>query len=244
VKKIKQFIPILLFFLSSFHLYSFADFKNTLPQKHAPETQIQIPAPKSEMKKNEKKNEKKNDSQSTESSLENDISKHNSNAPIYFEGGHAEGSKKTGVLNLIKNVLIIQDDVTLKSEKAQLISTPNSINENPNSHSNPIKQAIATGNVRILKKSSTLNPEIKATCDRVEFDIVNKILTLTGNAKVWRNSEYIHANTIEINLTSGDIHLTEPQGTVDPKSATKKQNRSTTPPAEARGLRREISKGD
>lgn len=221
MKNIKRFIPISLFFLNLFHLYSFADFKNTLPQKHVPETRIQIPATKSETEKNENKN----DPQSKESSLENDISKHNSSAPIYFEGGYAEGSKKIGVLNLIKNVLIIQDDVTLRSEKAQLISTPTSIHETPNLHSNPIKKAIATGNVRILKKSSALNPEIKATCDKVEFDVANKILILTGNAKVWRNSEYIHANAIEINLNSGDIHLTEPQGTVDPKSATKKQNK-------------------
>lgn len=209
---------MLLFFLNPLHLNAFADFKNTLPQKHFPEAQTQPPTPKLKVEQQEKKNT----AQNKESSLENDISKHNSNAPIYFEGNSADGSKKTGVLNLIKNVLIIQDDVTLKSEKAQLLSNPNSITEGSNSHSNPIKQAIATGNVRIFKKSSALNPEIKATCDKVEFDMVKKILTLTGNAKVWRNSEYIHANAIEINLTSGDIHLTEPQGTVDPQSATKK----------------------
>lgn len=213
----------ILYFLSPHK--AFCDFKNNIPQN---EIQNLKPETKGKTENNQQKKTQINSEKkipSEDDLFGNTITKHNSKAPVYFQGDWADGSKKKGILKLIGNVLISQDNLTLKSDKAQLIQKNDKIKSDsaPNAKST-IQQAVATGNVRIYKGTASLSPEIKASCDKVEFDIEQKILTLTGHSKVWRNAEYIHANSIEINLDSGDIHLSEPQGTIDPQSATKKKN--------------------
>ncbi|WGL58724.1 LptA/OstA family protein [Pigmentibacter sp. JX0631] len=206
-----------------FQFNSYADFNNELPTnlnlQENKETHSNTHNPSNTVRKkyeNDKK-EKINTEKGTKLPSENsDLAKHNVNAPVYFKGNSAEGSRKTGILNLLGNVEIIQDDTTLTSDKAQLFG---STGTTFGSGSRSIQKAIAIGNVHINKKSSLNSPEMKATANTIEFLVPQKIMILKGKAKVWKAQEYVNAEYIEMNLETGDIKLKEPHGTVDPKSS-------------------------
>lgn len=211
-----------------------ADFENTLPNNFNNSPNSKSPESsdsnntvrkKNETEKKSKENtSKKNPSSQDNSLINNDLAKHNSNAPVYFEGKTADGSRKSGILNLVGNVVIIQDDTKLTADKAQIIGNPGN---NFGSGSRSIQKAIATGNVHILKKTSQNAPEIKATANEIEFLVPKRIMILKGKAKVWKEQEFINAEYIEINLDTGDINLKEPHGTIDPRSsATLNKNNS------------------
>ena len=210
-------------FTCLFPFSSYADFNNELPVnpnlQENKESQSNTHNPSNTVRKkyeNDKK-EKINTEKSNKSTSENsDLAKHNVNAPVYFKGNSAEGSRKTGILNLLGNVEIIHDDTILTSDKAQLFGTSGTTF---GSGSRAIQKAIAIGNVRINKKGSTSSPEMKATANTIEFLVPQKIMILKGKAKVWKAQEYVNAEYIEMNLETGDIKLKEPHGTVDPKSS-------------------------
>ncbi|KAB8027763.1 lipopolysaccharide transport periplasmic protein LptA [Fluviispira multicolorata] len=203
---------IVLTFLISFEIK--ADFKKNLPEDYEYQNNNESIKPK-EKKKNEIEISKKSGSPKNDNDLKNDLANHNQNAPVYFEGNSAEGSRKTGVLNLIGNVVIIQDDLKLTANKAQIISSQG---KTFGSGSTTVKKAIATGNVNIYKKGTSNTPEIRAVANEIEFQVPEKIMVLTGKAKVWRNKEFVNAEIITINLNTGDISLKDPHGTIDPKS--------------------------
>lgn len=213
--------------LSSFFLFSkvYADFKNDIPledinntessknvhnshQKYAPTNNDKQKQPTASSSK-----EKMPDKNSTPSP---ELGTHNSRAPVIFSGQFGEGSRKTGILNLEGNAVIMQDDTTLKSDKAKIYSIPGTL---PTPGQSRVKRALAIGNVHILKKATPSAPEIKATADQAEFIALDRIIILKGKAKVWRVNEFLNGDTIKINLNSGDIEVQHPEGTFDPKSA-------------------------
>lgn len=222
--KIKQFFKLSIISFIFFH-YSEnanADFENTLPDNY-PAQKIQ-PSPENNNSKNTIRNKDEAEKKLKQNTvpakqdnglLNDDLTKHNSNDPVYFKGASGDASRKTGILNLVGNVIIIQDDTKLTSDKAQLIGKPGSTF---GSGSTSIQKAIATGNVHILKKSTPSAPEIKASANVIEFLVPTKIMILKGKAKVWKEQEFINAEYMEINLNTGDINLKEPHGTIDPRS--------------------------
>lgn len=210
-----------------FHIVqsSNADFNSNLPNNYvAPQPSISDPQDKNNTvgNKQESENKPKNNSKSskqTDNPTNEDFTKHNSNAPVYFKGKSADGSRKSGILNLTGNVVLIQDDTTLTSDKAKLIGKAGTNSFSSSSMS--IYKATAVGNVHILKKSTLNSPEIKASANEIEFLVPKRIMILKGKAKVWKGQEYINAEYIELNLNSGDINLKEPHGTIDPRNSTK-----------------------
>ncbi len=178
---------------------------------------------KYENDKKENINTDKKNKPANNGNIDSDFNKHNVNAPVFFKGDSAGGSGKTGILTLINNVEIIQDDTTLTSEKAQLFGSPGTT---VGSGSKAIQKAIATGNVHIIKKSTANAPDMKATAHSIEFLVPKRIMILKGKAKVWKAQEYVNAEYIEMNLDTGDIKLKDPHGTIDPKSSSNYNNNS------------------
>lgn len=198
---------------------SYADFKNSfsdniyIKKEAKPENlnQSELSIKKQIETEN---NKKKLNPKKTDEGIFDDFSKHNTTAPIYFQGRMAEFSKKNGILNLIGNVTLIQDNTTLTAEKAELIGKPDS---NFATGSTSIQKAIATGNVKVLKKGTTATPDINASASLIEFLIPQKIMILKGKAKFFKAQEVINAEYIEINLDSGNIRLQDTHGAVSPK---------------------------
>ena len=205
---------------------AFADFKNDLPADFPVQTPTKMDeknTPSTSHKKNTPT--KKSSVQTTptqspqnnkQGSFDSELGNHDNNAPVFFSGNQGKGSRKTGIFNLVGDAVIIQDDTTLKSNLAQIFSLPGTL---PTPGTSRIQRALATGNVRIFKKTTVSAPEIKATGDETEFLVPDRILILKGKAKVWRTNEYLNGDVIKINLNSGDIDIIRPEGTVDPKSA-------------------------
>jgi lipopolysaccharide transport protein LptA len=215
-------ISIMSFIFSNYSQNANPDFENTLPNNFIP--QKNQPTPEKNIPNNTIRNKDETEKKSKQNSitqkqdnglLNDDLTKHNSNDPVYFKGDSGDGSRKTGILNLVGNVIIIQDKTKLTSDKAQLIGKPGSTF---GSGSTSIQKAIATGNVHIFKKSSSTAAEIKATANVIEFLVPSKIMILKGKAKVWKEQEFLNAEYMEINLDTGDINLKEPHGTIDPRS--------------------------
>ncbi len=160
--------------------------------------------------------EAKQNSSENQGAFGSELGNHDSNAPVHFTGKHGNVSRKTGIMNLVGDAVIVQDDTTLKSNMAQIFSFPGTL---PTPGSSRIQRALATGNVRVFKKATASSPEIKATGDETEFLVSERILILKGKAKVWRSNEYLNGDIIKVELNSGDVHVIRPEGTVDPKSA-------------------------
>lgn len=213
-------------------LSAWADFKNDLPNSYPaepvpekPSVEKVHPEKHAAPKKSEKRStptplpasSQKSSPAEKDSGLFGDgVMQHDTAAPVYFQGKSGDGSRKLGVLNLTGDVLIRQSNTTLTSDKAHLFGTAGSV---PGSGTNSIQKAIAVGNVHILKKVSDKVPEMRAVGERVEFDVKARILVLKGNAKVWRADEYVNADSIQLNLDTGEMKLLDPKGTMNPKSA-------------------------
>jgi lipopolysaccharide transport protein LptA len=220
-------------FLLFFSLQAHADFMNDFPINSGSQTEDQKSIKhhhnkiqKKQSAPNDKKNLQENtqdhnssknvDDKTSSNQLSQDLGAHDSNAPVYFSGNHGDGSRVKGILNLIGNVVISQDNAILKSDKAQIISLPGML---PSTGGSRIQRAIATGNVHIVKKASASSSEMTATGDEVEFIVLQRILILKGKAKVWKASEYLNGDKIKINLNTGDVEIIRPEGIVDPRSA-------------------------
>jgi lipopolysaccharide transport protein LptA len=228
-RKVENKIMFILFILSLFFSSSaFADFQDNLPTDFPSEKRINhnnlqndiqkntTPQPKKEIKKpKEEEKNTVNSSNKTGGAFSTELGNHDSSAPVLFSGQHGDGSRTTGILNLVGDVVITQDDTTLKSNKAKIFSTPGNI---PTPGGSRIQKAIATGNVNIFKKATASAPEIRATGDETELIVPSRILILRGKAKVWRTKEYLNGDTIKINLQTGDIDILRPEGTIDPKA--------------------------
>ena len=220
-------------FLLFFSLQAHADFMNDFPSNSGIQAEENKPikhhrnkTPKKQstpiVKKNVEENTQKvnstknRETQSNTNQMTQDLGAHDNNAPVYFSGNHGDGSRVKGILNLVGNVVISQDNATLKSDKAQIISLPGML---PSTGGGRIQRAIATGNVHIVKKASGSSTEITATGNEVEFMVLQRILILKGKAKVWKASEYLNGDKIKINLNTGDVEIIRPEGIVDPRSA-------------------------
>lgn len=209
---------ILVVLLSYFSLPVCADFQDDLPVNF-PKTEKNnnsstnsessispVPSRPSNLKPSLEKQNPKSDF---------DLGDHNNNAPILFSGEHGSGSRNKGILNLVGNAYISQDNTTLRSNKAQLFTHPGQL---PSPGSSQILKAVAIGNVVITKSKTKNSSQLKATSDEAEFIVADRMLILKGNAKVWRDQEYINGANIKINLVSGDVEIIQPQGNINPNS--------------------------
>ncbi len=132
---------------------------------------------------------------------------HNTKSDISFSGDQARKKNDTYILD--GNVTLEQDKTTLKSNKAYLYYAQTKSSDT----SMKLERAIAKGNVRISKIISEDNTKFNATCNEVELLPEKKLLILTGNAKVWRDDEFVHAKVITINTETGDLNFDDPRGT-------------------------------
>lgn len=140
---------------------------------------------------------------------ENSSKFHNSDADVSFSGD--KGKKKGNNYILNGHVTLSQENTTLQSDTATLYYIETKTNKMK------LDKAVAKGHVTI-KKTLPEESEFKAICEEVTLLPNKNLLILTGNAKVWRDDEFVHAKTIEVDTITGNLKLDDPRG----KFATKK----------------------
>ena len=114
--------------------------------------------------------------------------------------------KKDNIYTLNGNVSLVQDNMTLKAETASLYYSKS----NPDNMK--LEKAVAKGHVQIKKTFTDSSAELRASCHEMTFFPEKKLLILTGNAKIWRDDEFVHAKTIEMDTETGNLKFNAPRG--------------------------------
>lgn len=161
---------------------------------------------------NTPENPNQNKSPGSGSLLSDDLTKHDSNAPVNVSGKVMKGLRAAGRLDLEGDVVITQADARLLSDKATVFSEP---------ATNRTKKAIARGNVKFSKQSTPQSPALKAEADEMEYLVAERQVFMTGKPKVWRGNELIQGKEIVLELDSGAVTVKEARGILEPNNVPK-----------------------
>lgn len=153
-----------------------------------------------------KKIEKKGHTEKKKKNEKKDEAKHE---PINFQSDNLTGVRHDGVVELIENVVVTQADLRLEANKAKIFFEEKS---------KEVKNLFAFGNVKITKKDEVSGKPIKAFGDTAEFDNEKQIMTLRGDAKLYKGDDVINGNVIFYNLKTGWIKAEQVKGVVNPSS--------------------------
>lgn len=184
-----------------------APFEQSKPETASPEdgegkkhpTKSNAPA-QHRVKKNEKDLEKK---KKNESKIDTQ------HEPINFQSDNLTGIRRDGMVELIENVVVTQSDLRLESNKAKIFF---------DEASKEVKNLFAFGNVKITKKDEVSGKPIKAFGESAEYDNEKQIMTLRGDAKLYKGDDVINGNVIYYNLKTGWIKAEQVKGVVNPSS--------------------------
>jgi len=138
-----------------------------------------------------------------------DVAKHNTSAPISIQGDEVSASINQGKTSLTGNVVIQQDDTTMKSDVAEIFSKPGTTTP---------ERAVAKGRVSILKRPNPRVPEIRALAEEIEYFIIERRVILKGKPKIWRGKELVQGEVIEMALDTGDIRIRSARSILDPST--------------------------
>jgi lipopolysaccharide export system protein LptA len=117
------------------------------------------------------------------------------------------GLKNEGMVELLKDVIVTQEDFRLESNEAKIFLEDKT---------NEVKSVFAEGRVRITKKDEASGKLVKANGDQAEFDNVTQLITLRGNARVVKGGDILTGNLIFYNLKTGWIKFEKVKGVVNP----------------------------
>lgn len=121
------------------------------------------------------------------------------NQPIKLLADKATYSERTGVTSYSGNVIITQG--TLKLTAADItvnLSQQRSINS-----------AVATGSPATMQQIITQEKGLaKGQANKIDYNAMNGIVTLTGNAKLVQNGASFAGNVIRYSLKAGDVEAT------------------------------------
>lgn len=148
-----------------------------------------------------------------------DMFQHDTSLPLVYKAEMGGGSRKDGSIELIKNVVIVQGEMTLNADKAELYSDPNS--QTPN-------RVVAKGNVKLVKKGLSSGTGIHAEAEEIEYFANTRKAVLKGKPKIWKGKEMLRGEVIELDIPTEGIRVKNPSGIVDPKAAATKPQSSKT----------------
>lgn len=134
--------------------------------------------------------------------------------PVRFSSeGPAVYSQNGAFAQFEKNVVIVQEDVRLQSDQANVKMLKN--------ESNNVDSAEMIGRVSMARYSKDPAERITARGDRAVFDNAAQVVTLDGNARLWRDGHLIKGDRIVYEIVSGTVKVDKVQGVVQPEKAGK-----------------------
>ncbi len=121
------------------------------------------------------------------------------NQPIKLLADKATYSERTGITSYTGTVVITQgtfkmtaDDITVNLSQGRSINS-----------------AIATGRPATMQQVVTQEKGLaKGQANKIDYNAVNGIITLTGNAKLVQNGASFAGNVIRYSLKAGDVEAT------------------------------------
>ena len=121
------------------------------------------------------------------------------NQPIKLLADKATYSERTGVTSYAGNVIITQGTFKMTADNITVnLSQQRSINS-----------AVATGRPATMQQIVTREKGLaKGQANKIDYNAVTGIITLTGNARLVQNGASFAGNVIRYSLKAGDVEAT------------------------------------
>ncbi len=132
--------------------------------------------------------------------------------PVYWKGDLATYSQNGTQILIDKNVVITQEDVRLQSDQAKVKVLKGGVGEG-------VDSAEMIGRVKVARSSKDPTQKMTAQGDRAFFDNSGQIVTIDGNAKLWRDGHLIEGDRIVYEIISGTVKVDKVKGVVQPEKA-------------------------
>lgn len=121
------------------------------------------------------------------------------NQPIHLKADHVKYTESTGVMSYSGNVSITQGTLKLNA---------NNITVNLSSNKS-INSVVATGSPATMQQVVTKEKGLaRGQGNKIDYNAVNGIVTLTGNAKLTQDGASFAGNVIRYSLKAGDVEAT------------------------------------
>ncbi len=133
--------------------------------------------------------------------------------PIHLQSeGTSTYSQNGSLVHLEKNVVITQDDVRIQSDEAKVKLGDKSSDSN-------VQSVEMKGRVNLNRYSNDPSERITAKGDHAIFDNPSQLVTLEGNARLWRDGHLIRGDKIVYEIETGMVKVDRVQGIVQPDKA-------------------------
>jgi lipopolysaccharide transport protein LptA len=133
-------------------------------------------------------------------------------APVHWQSkGTTTGSKDLSTITLKDDVIITQSDMRLESDEAKVTFQPKGSAETG------VKTAFLTGKVAITRYSEDPTERMNAKSDKATFDNQAQVVTLDGNARLWRDGGLVQGDRITYEVASGQVRIDKARGVVQPE---------------------------
>ncbi|RYZ51270.1 MAG: hypothetical protein EOP07_21620, partial [Proteobacteria bacterium] len=133
-------------------------------------------------------------------------------APVHWQSkGTTTGSKDLSTITLKDDVIITQSDMRLESDEAKVTFQPKGSPETG------VKTAFLTGKVAITRYSDDPSERMNAKSDKATFDNQAQVVTLDGNARLWRDGGLVQGDRITYEVASGQVRIDKARGVVQPE---------------------------
>lgn len=121
------------------------------------------------------------------------------NQTIKLLADRATYSERTGVTSYSGNVIITQGTLKMTADNITMNLSQN----------RSINSAVATGRPATMQQVITQEKGLaKGQANKIEYNAVTGIITLTGNAKLTQNGASFSGNEIRYSLKAGDVEAT------------------------------------
>lgn len=121
------------------------------------------------------------------------------NQEIKLLADRATYSERTGVTSYSGNVIITQGTLKLTADNITVNLSPQ----------RSINSAVATGRPATMQQVVTQEKGLaKGQANKIDYNAMNGIITLTGNARLDQNGAKFSGNVIRYSLKAGDVEAT------------------------------------
>lgn len=127
--------------------------------------------------------------------------------PVAFKSDGLKGTRKDGIIELQRNVVVTQGDFRMIADEAEVIF---------DQKTEEVDQVIARGNVRITKKDPKTGEMVNARGESVTFQAAKEVAILSGNARFSRGADLVRGKTITYDMKTGWLNAEKVDGIVQP----------------------------
>ncbi|MFK7873138.1 MAG: lipopolysaccharide transport periplasmic protein LptA [Oligoflexales bacterium] len=125
-----------------------------------------------------------------------------SKLPIHYSSQNLRGTREAGLLELKTAVTVTQGSLKVTSDNAKIHFT----------EQEEMERVEALGHVKIHTIDPESGKKVRAHSDELTYHEQDRIITLSGHAKLWRGDDMLQGQVIQYNLDTGWIKVQKVKG--------------------------------